>query len=393
MRVSFQRLLRTAFCSWIAATVLSVTPAARGQSAGAAAPTVGAPATQPTMMRFKKYVITDTQKFQGMEILQGVMPVDWNMKGGMTWRPNLLVPNMIRIHWGDAQDICAFDKYPTTKFVWAPSAVRSGKLKLGQIVAGCVVQQTPTDQFDAIDKVIVQYFRPDLATAKVVDKQKMPDWATRVHDKINTDPSYPIAVGAGNETFEYDLKGQTVQEVISALVTIGAGRGTQWWTVAMASSRRAPKGGFDQIKPIGIVMIQSMQMNPQWNQQVAQFVQQRTQNVLNAQQRSIANSTASFNATEQRISDTHAQEDEQNQAFEQHMANIDKQSDAEADYQREVSPWTASDGSTYKLPTAYGYAWQGADGQVIMNNNAGYNPNQDPSASSTNWTPMQQAGN
>jgi hypothetical protein len=395
MRVSFQLLLRTTFYSCMA--LLAAAPLARGQAANppaaSAAPTAGGPTTMPAKMIFKKYAISDTQKFQGMVILQGVMPVDWNMKGGMTWRPALGTPDMIRIHWGDAQDICAFDMYPTTKFVWSPNAVRSGRVKIGQVSLGNVVQQTPTDQFDAIDKVIVQYFRPDLAKAKVVDKQKMPDWATKVHDKINTDPTYPIAVGAGSETFEYQLKGQTIQETVSALVTIGSIQDTQWWSVGMASSKRAPKGGFDQIKPIGIVMIQSMQMNPQWNQQVAQFVAQRKQNILNAQQQSIANSTASFNATEQRINDTHAQEDQQNQAFDQHMSNIDRQSDAEADYQREVSPWKASDGSTYKLPTAYSYAWQGADGNVIMNNDAGYNPNQDSSNESTTWTPMQQNGN
>jgi hypothetical protein len=377
--------------------ILATAPLALGQAAnpsGASAPpAAGGPTTMPAKMIFKKYVITDTQKFQGMVILQGVMPVDWNMKGAMTWHPNLDAPGMIRIHWGDAQDICAFDMYPTTKFVWSPNAVRSGRIKIGQVSLGDVVQQTPTDQFDAIDKVIVRYFRPDLAKAKVVDKQKMPDWATKVHDKINTDPSYPIAVGAGAETFEYDLKGQTVQEVITALVTIGTVQGTQWWTVSSGTSKRAPKGQFDQLKPIGIVMLQSLQRNPQWNQQVAAFCQQRQQNILNAQKQSIANSTASFNATEQRISDTHAQEDQQDQAFDQHMANIDKQSDEEADYQREVSPWTSSDGSTVKLPTAYSYAWQGADGNVIMNNDAGYNPNQDPSNESTTWTPMQQAGN
>ena len=85
--------------------------------------------------------------------------------------------------------------------------------------------------------------------------------------------------------------------------------------------------------------------------------------------------------------------DAEKQAYEQHMADLDKQSDAEADVQRQVSPWKSGNGATYKLPTQYAHAWQGADGRIIMNNDASYNPNSDPSLTPTQWTPMEQAGN
>ena len=85
--------------------------------------------------------------------------------------------------------------------------------------------------------------------------------------------------------------------------------------------------------------------------------------------------------------------DEEKSSFDQHMADLDRQSDAEADVQREVSPWKDSDGSTYKLPTKYGNAWSSADGRIIMNNDPQYNPNSDPSLTPTQWTAMEQAGN
>jgi len=396
MRVSFQTLLRTAFCSWIAAAMLAVTPAARGQSAGAAAPTVGGPATQPTMMRFKKYVVTDEQGFKGMEVLHGLMPADWTMKGGVTWKMALVHPDLIQIHWGDAQDVCAFDMYPMLSFAWGGMAARNANTQRAKIWQGNIIRPLPGDQFDAIEKVIIPYFRPDLAKAKVVSKEKLPDVARAVDAQENKDPSWPVIAGAGKETFEYDLHGQTVQEVVRGVVTIGGDnsqRGLKIWQVVYFSSWRAPKGTLDQMKPINAVMQQSFTMNQAWVQHVGALIEQRKRQALRNQQTEIANSTAAFNATEARISAASAAEDAQDQAFDQHMANIDKQSDAEADYQREVSPWTSGDGSTYKLPTAYSCAWQGADGQFIMNNNAGYNPNQDPSLPPTNWTPMQQAGN
>lgn len=396
MRVSFQTLLRTAFCSWIAAAVLAVTPATRGQSAGAAAPTVGGPATQPTMMRFKKYVITDDTGFKGMEVLQGVMPADWTMKGAVIWKMALVHPDLIRIHWGDAQDICAFDMYPMLSFTWGGGAGRRANTQPGKIWQGNIIKPLPSDQFDAIEKVIIPFFRPDLAKAKVVSKDKLPDVARAVAAQENKDPSWPVIAGAGKETFEYDLHGQTVQEVVRGVVTIGGNNsqgGFKIWQCVYFSSWRAPKGTLDQMKPINAVMQQSLQMNQAWVAQVGALIARRKQQALNDIKTGMERETASFNATEARVSAASAAEDAQDQAFDQHMANIDKQSDAEADYQREVSPWKASDGSTYKLPTTYSNAWQGADGQVLMNNDASYNPNSDSSLPPTNWTPMQQAGN
>src|ERR1022692_106975 len=98
------------------AALLATTPVVHGQAvaaSGAASPLANRDAsTPPVTMRLKPYVITDDQGFKGMEVLRGVMPVDWTVKGGVTWKMALGVPNQLRLHWGDAQDVCAFDMYP-----------------------------------------------------------------------------------------------------------------------------------------------------------------------------------------------------------------------------------------------------------------------------------------
>lgn len=347
-------------------------------------------------MRFKRYAITDDQGFQGMEVFHGIMPIDWTVKGGVTWKMALAEPELIRIHWGDPQDMSAFDVYPVINFCWSDIVGRGGRNLPGQIFAGNIIKETPTDQFDAIEKVIVGMLRPDLANARVVKKEPLPDAAQAIHDQVNTDPNWPISIAVGRETFEYDLNGQTMQEIICGVFSVGGGPSVnnyRIWSVTQATSERAPKATFDQLNPINAIMIKSLQINPQWNQKVADLISQRKQQALANQRQAAANQQAQFNAIESRISAQTAANDAQHASYWQHSADLQRQSDARADVMREVSPWKDSNGDTYKLPNNYGHAWSGADGTIIMNNDAGYNPNSDPNLTPTNWTPMEQQGN
>jgi hypothetical protein len=282
--------------------------------------------------------------------------------------------------------------YPMLSFVWGRVAGRNASELPGKIWQGNIIRPLPSDQFDAIEKVMIPYFRPDLANAKVVSKERLPNVARAIDAQENKDPSWPVIAGAGKETFEYDLRGQTVQEVVRGVVTVGGQGGFRIWQCVYFSSWRAPKGMLDQMKPINAVMQQSFHMNQDWVGQVGALMVRRKQQALNKIQAGIAANTASFNRTEARVAAASAAEDAQDQAFDQHMANIDEQSDKEADYLRDVSSWTGGNGTTYKLPTGYNYAWQSSNGGVVMNNNAGENPNNEPGNTQT-WTPMQQAGN
>ena len=379
------------------AALLATPPVVRGQAAANPLPNKDASAP-PATMRFKRFVITDDQGFKGMEVFHGVMPVDWTVKGDVIWKMALATPQQIRIHWGDAQDVCAFDVYPFINFTWSdPRAPGARRFQPGQITpGGLIIKEPPTDQFDAFDKVVIQMFRPDLAKAKVVNKEKLPEVAKAIYAQVNTDPNYAVAVAAGKETLEYELHGQTVQEVIGGVLKIYASKqhGFKCWSIIQPTSQRAPKGAFDQLKPINTFMFQSLQMNPAWSQKVAALINQREQKALANQAQARANQQAQFNAIESRIASTSAANDAQHASYWQHSADLDRQSQNRADVMREVSPWKDSSGTTYKLPTQYGQAWSGADGTIIMNNDPGYNPNSDPNLKvNTTWTPMEQTHN
>ena len=154
-----------------------------------------APTSQPSVMRLKRFSINDVQGFADMEVFRGVMPADWIVKGGVLWRPNLATPQLFRIHWGDQQDIRAFDLYPSLSFSWS-EAVAMGRLNVrpGQVFAGFIVEPTPSDAFTALNTAILQYFRTDLQQATVIKQEKLPDVAKRIYDQINVDPNTAFEV-------------------------------------------------------------------------------------------------------------------------------------------------------------------------------------------------------
>jgi hypothetical protein len=357
-----------------------------------------APTSQPSVMRLKRFSINDAQGFADMEVFRGVMPADWIVKGGVLWKPNLATPQLFRIHWGDAQDVRAFDLYPSLSFSWS-QAVGRFDLRPGQIFAGFIVEPTPSDAFKAFDTAILQYFRTDLQQATVIKQEKLPDIAKKIYDQINNDPNTAFEVAAGREVFEYTLNGQVVDESLMGVMEASESRvdnpnGVVNWQVIYASSRRAPQGKLDDLTPLAQEMAQSLQINPQWLQRVNALNQERYQQALGRQRQQAANQQQWFNNTEQRIANQSAANDAQHASYWAHSADLDRQSENEADIQREVSPWQSSDGSTYKLPNDYNQAWQGSDGEILMNNDTGYNPNSDSSLpSGTTWTQMQPTHN
>ena len=378
------------------AALLAATPVARGEAADNS-PTNKAAATQPATMRLKPYVITDEQGFKGMEVLHGVMPVDWTVKGGVTWKMALGIPNQVRVHWGDAQDVSASDLYPTILFCWSNDVRPGGRYQPGQVSAFGIIKQPPTDQFDAFDKVIIQMMRPELAQAKVVNKEKLPDAAKAIAAQDNGDPSWPVAVWAGRETLEYELRGQTVQEIISGVFEVGGGQGRnayQTWSVRRATSKRAPKSAMDQFKSINDAMSQSLQWNPAWNQKVAALVKQREQKVLANQAQDRVNRQAQFNAIESRIASTSAANDAQHAAYWQHSADLDTPIPKPGGRDARGQPVERQQWHVVQTAHAIRPCVGGRDGTILMNNDPGYNPNSDPSLkNNTTWTPMEQSHN
>ncbi len=58
------------------------------------------------------------------------------------------------------------------------------------------------------------------------------------------------------------------------------------------------------------------------------------------------------------------------------------------DYIKDIERYQTSNGTVQQLPAGYQHAWQGANGTVIMTNNALLNPNENEN-STQNWNRIQ----
>jgi hypothetical protein len=343
------------------------------------------------VLRLKRYVINDDQGFQ-IPLFRGLLPLGWTVQGGVTWNPNLGPPDHIRVHWADAQGLCACDIYPYIRFYWAaassPFAARFNVP--GQVRGGAIAMEPPKDQFDAIDKVIIQKFRPDLAQARVVNQQRLPEVAKKLFAQYQQifGRQWYVLVMAGRETFEYEVNGQTVQEDVFLVYdgTKFLPSGVINWEINYAGSERAPKDRFGKFQRLSTIISKSIQMNPQWTHKLNELIAQRQAAARQQQQEQ-------YDAIEARIRAQEEANDEQHQSYWDHSDDLHRQDENYADYQREVSPWKDDEGNTYKLPIDYSYAWEGADGEVIMSNDAGYRPQDDPNLNPTQWSSMQPTHN
>jgi hypothetical protein len=345
----------------------------------------------PATLRFKRFLLVDDQGFK-MPFLQGLMPADWTVKGGVRWEMALGPPDLIRIHWGDAQDIRAFDLYPFRRFCWEDPKGKFSRLNVpGHVLSRALVMEPPTDAFDAIDKVMVEiYHRDELKQARVVNKENMPKVAQAATDQLRNafGASYLVAAWAGRVTFEYELHGQTVQEMVSLVLeeSIFKPSGVRAWNITNAMSQRAPKGGFEELKPIGAIVYESIQHNPAWDMRVAALIKRR-------QEKDAEDQAALFSAIEARIHATNAANDAQHAGYWKHDIEQNRDSENRADVTREVTPWKDDSGNVFKLPTNYDYAWTGADGTIIMSNDARYRPAEDSTLTPTQWSSMERTKN
>jgi len=368
-----------------AALMLTTAPAARVRAGNPLGN--NGPATQPSSVRFKKFVIRDDPSYTGMVVTQGIIPADWNLKGGVNWNLADARPAQFRIHISDPQDLSAFDVYPNHFFFWSrEAAARGGATGQDQRYMGMIIEQPPADQFAALTQVVLRRDRPDLAQARVADQTKLKEVAQAAFDAWPKMAGVQYFVAAGKVTFEYNLQGQDVQEEFYIVFkqSINQRLGIMNWNVENVTSTRGPKGSLEQLNSMRAVMAHSCQPNIDWYNKVTQFVVNRTK--MTIQQLNDQEQRREIFAKMQ--SDAN---DQEKQEFQKHMDDLDRQSDAQADYMREVSPWKTTDGDSVKLPNKYGYAWEGANGEIIMNNDPQYNPNSDPNLTPTQWTAMQQA--
>jgi hypothetical protein len=351
-----------------------------------APPAVTQPASKPASAIFVPWVIKDDPTYSGMDISRGVMPKGWTLKGGVIWTLEDAFPAQFRLHWGDAQDLCAMDDYPDVYCYWDVRMARFPQAPNSRHL-GMLIARPPADQFDAIMNYVLPRFRPDLQQARVVEKIKKPEWSKKAVDSTPKLPNLNYGAYSGIITFEYQKNGETVKEQIGLVFKQITSRqlGYDQWSLENITSARGPESMREQIKTWRALMIESVKPNMVWIDKRDQFVLARQKMSLEVLKDQAKRAQMFSNMVTKNIND------ESNHQFNQYMSDSDRNSERQSDLTRGVSPWKTTDGGMVKLPTQYGQAWQGSNGEIHMNNDPLFDPNTDPNMNQATWTRIEQA--
>ena len=341
------------------------------------------PTSRPVAQTFVPFVITDDPSYIGGEVYRGIMPKGWTVKCNVVWTIEDAFPAQFRFHWSDAEDLCALDDYPEIYCYWDATMARirrePGARKLGELIA-----KPPADQFDAIARWI-KLFRPDLLKAKPVEKKDAPEWAEKALKSTPRIPNNTYTVKAGFAALEYELKGQKVIEQVGLVYLRIDNKqlGYTQWRAQEVISNRAPEAMLPQLAVYRATMIKGMKFNILWWNKYNQFLlarQKTSMDILKDQ----AKRQQLINSFNTKITD------ETQRQFDKFNEDSDRNADRQSDLMRGVSPWKTADGGTVKLPSEYGQAWQGSNGEIHMNNDPLYDPNSDPGRNQATWTRIEE---
>jgi len=332
-------------------------------------------------MRFQMFTLTDDPQHIGGPVSKFLIPVGWKTDGGLVWDMSSARPAQIKLKVYDPNGPGAYFIYPSAYFYYS---TRGPQMRPGAKYLGRVIQQPPSDQFEALKMVIAAY-RPDVSNATVVETEKLPKMSQAAYNALPPGPGARCSIQSGRVRLEYQVNGQPAQEDFSLVFRqdLNPRFGALTWSLDQITSIRGPKGQLDKSNAMRQVMQGSLVLNPKWNQAYGQYI-------VGQYKKATQNSIQAGQAAKAQADQAHQQEDAQQQQYEDLQKGEDQRNEQTAETMRDQTPWTASDGSRVLLPTEYGHAWQDGNGQFIVSNDPNYNPNTDPNQTSS-WTAMNPA--
>jgi hypothetical protein len=391
-----QSILRLAACPIAAALALALT-----------ACNAGAAANSPTGAT-KKVEIRDPN-MNNMVAYTLTIPADWNFQGTVllnpscggttavayrTWSDDLRygVQRMPEVGWFTTSDGSPYGNCKTT------DALNSMQY------AGLVLPTLRPKS--TLIKVTTAPQANDLANNAKQMQQSRGALAAQYHQPV---PTY--GYDAKELRIEYNLGSQPEEEFLQVLETFDetptskivsrpgerlrteatSAKHTTAWIV----SERAPKGQLDASRAKLEAIRSSLTVNPQWDYAMGEMIRKRGAQMIadswksfNARMKADQNAyNQRFNAQEQNIANMQAQGDKRNADFAAYENSRDRATadkvDAILDRQYYVDP---SNGQTSTISTTYTNNWSNGQGDKVLTNIQGYDPN---GYVQGNWTQLQ----
>ncbi|UAY51278.1 hypothetical protein [Ferruginibacter albus] len=339
-------------------------------------------------LKMKLSGITDEQVTKGTAFLF-MLPEGWTYSGNISWDfSSANFPARGEMQVSNADNTVLQHIYPMKAFMLGTQMLYMSGFRPGSKYMGCYVQsQLPPDTKTALlNEVTAQRLLP--AGFKIADTKVTPVPASTNPADVAAVRNNPQAAFFSDNiiiTGTFNKNGEEWKAFVSGNVNgmVNKTAGYASWSITPMITFIKNDPHEKENEMLVDAVYRSIRPSKQFVEVQLQVTKMLT-NQFYANQRTIA-------AISQNIS-------RNSDAF---LANIDKQyathsstgstgssTDAFDQYIRGTENYKDPDGDVYELPANYNNAWKSGNGEVIMTNNTGYNPNEDMNVSNQTWQPL-----
>lgn len=334
------------------------------------------------VLKMKLSAIVDNQVTKGNAILF-LLPQDWQQKSQLDWdAQNTQFPATAYLHVNNPDNTAQLHIYKTSFYTLANQSMLYSGIKLGtKYMGGTVVANMPSTTTQATMQTLNEMnILP--AGAKINETKVIQIESTNPLDiqakRQNPQVQFISDNVIGKGTFTKNGENYTI--LVNAYVNGTVNRSLN----------------FSNWQVLPIVFFIKQDNNEKRNTELCQAVLKSiryTPAFVSATQQVIKYLTDQYYQGLRNIAAISQQISRNNDAM---IASIDKSyekanstykpsNDGFTQYIKGVENYTDENGASYELPSIYKNAWKNGNGEIILTNESGYNPNADANAGTQRW--------
>jgi hypothetical protein len=347
----------------------------------------------------KKVEVMDQQGFERpLPTISLLIPVDWQMQGATTWNIKDSC-NTIQTHLtANGPDGRGFENFPEYNWVWAddPTFYQQNFAQKARMGTHACDVMAPMSAQDYLRRNLSK-IRPNAQLAGFQPAPKLMESLTEEAHQAEQMAQQikmvrQVKADATKARVKYMLNGTPVEEWIYAGILISGVRSpsldmrtmqqVQRWTyncVARTAAQHAPEGQLDASVKLFELIGTTYRLNPEWQSKVSgQALAMQKIELKGIRDRSaiVAKSAEDTRNAQREIYENQSRAEEHTSTqFSQYVRGVETYRDPDT-------------GSTVDLDNRYGHAWINNQGEYLLSDQAGFDPNA-VSGNTQTWKQLQ----
>lgn len=324
-------------------------------------------------MKFTRVSVKDPG-INNIEAVSFLIPAGWKTEGGVTWFPDYSILANLLMKITDPATGAQIEFLPIQKFTHITQPVFP--MQRFSNYMGQIVHEPITDVPQFIQTMYFPQATPQLRNAEVVGKEDL----KKVAEQVSKTYGGQSQVIAGKVRYAYERDGQPWEEDIYVTLVFTPWQMGTMWSVDSGYAFRAPKGELDKLTPVMSVSIKTLKLSLDW---FAGYMQvQKLFN--NRMMQGIRDATAISKQISQNAEESRKMWSD---AWKERNDSMDRINKSFGEYIKGVDTYDDPiKGQPVELPAGYKDAWVNPQGEYILSEQAGFNPNE---GSTVDWKKME----